>query len=707
MSLFSQVMENFDDGNISENPPWCGDTNDFVVNAHQQLQLDATQAGESAICVNIEDLNVWNQEMEWYFWIELGFAPSNNNFSRIYLLSNTSDLKSDSLRAFYLQFGENLSQDAIELFYTENGQTSSVLRGPDAMIAGSFDLKVKVAKTANDEWSLWIDEPAIGWYRMLTSALFEKRFESKYAGIYCKYTAGNATKFYYDDLYVGPALIDSISPVVNFCFGNDDFQTVSVTFSEIVNETSLESVNYVVEENGESPLACEYSFPNYNQVILYFSCHFDEDRVYHLKLKNMEDLSGNVISDTVISFFCHKIKRNDVIISEIMADPNPAVNLPEVEYVELYNRVEGKVLLSGWKLQLGKTLKTLPDILLSKDGFAVIAAENNVEIMRDFCENTVGVSSLSITDGGQDLILYNSYDEVVYAIRFSNDWHRNTIKKDGGWSLEMIDTDNPCGMAENWDSSVDDWGGTPGRSNSIKTENPDTESPVLVTATILDSNKIRLFFSETVSLIAHHPVFVVDHGIGITRIALVQPNQTAVDVVFDQALREGTIYCISVNDTICDCAGVQMQVGSSLLFGLDHHPQSGDLILNEVLFDPPGSEDADYVEVYNRSDYIIDLKKVKIGSGGDELPEKAVLAQSFGFQLFPKKMAALCKNKKLTYQHFLPPDYAVLLQCDSLPAFANAEGVVHLTDVSLNRIDRFSYDAKMHYTMLTSTDGVS
>ena len=37
-------------------------------------------------------------------------------------------------------------------------------------------------------------------------------------------------KFYYDDLYVGPALIDSISPVVNFCFGNDDFQTVSVTF---------------------------------------------------------------------------------------------------------------------------------------------------------------------------------------------------------------------------------------------------------------------------------------------------------------------------------------------------------------------------------------------------------------------------------------------------------------------------------------------
>ena len=40
----AQFIENFTDGNISQNPKWKGDTTHFIINASQQLQLNNTSA---------------------------------------------------------------------------------------------------------------------------------------------------------------------------------------------------------------------------------------------------------------------------------------------------------------------------------------------------------------------------------------------------------------------------------------------------------------------------------------------------------------------------------------------------------------------------------------------------------------------------------------------------------------------------------------
>ena len=707
INLFSQVSDDFSHSCFGTQSLWQGDTADFIMNSNGQLQLNANQAGVSALSVSLDSTGLWQRDWEWDFRIRLAFSPSNNNFARFYLVADSSDLKKSSLKAYYLQFGENLSQDAIELFYTDGYQNISLLRGPEAMIASSFDLKIKLIKTKTDDWRLWIDENGNGRYQLLGEAHYGQQIPAKAAGIYCKYTIGNVNKFYFDDIYIGPQQVDSIRPTILNCHGNDDFHTATVVFSEMVDENALVQSHYQLEEENMMPVACEYNFPDYHQVELFFPTALEEDKTYHLRVSEVQDLEGNTIIDTVVTFYCHRIRRNDVLIHEIMADPTPVVGLPPVEYIELYNRTAGELLINNWKLQLGRTLKFLPDITLQGHGFAVLAAGDGAQQLQAFCDTVYALSSLSITDGGQELILYNNYDEVIHTIKFNNSWHRQSIKKEGGWSLEMIDTQNPCTGEDNWDSSTDATGGTPGRRNSVAAENADHEAPIMVTTTVMDSNCLRVLFSETVSLVPYHGVFALDHNINIVRMSLVPPVNNSIDLFFDQPLQRGVIYQLSVQDSICDCAGQFMPMGHSICFGLDKQPYSKDLIINEILTDPPNSEDADYIEIYNRSSDIIDLKNVKIGSGGGEMPEKAVVAVSTGFQLFPKQMVALCKNRKLTAAHYRPLYPQNLLQCDSLPAFANAVGVVHLTNKALQTIDKLLYSDKMHYSMLSSTDGVS
>ena len=707
LNLFSQISDDFALAYFGAQSAWHGDTADFVINSNGQLQLNASQAGISALYVSLDNTELWQRDWEWDFQIRLAFSPSNNNFARFYLVADTSDLKYNTMKAYYLQFGENLGQDAIELFYTDGNQSISLIRGPDAMIASSFDLKIKLIKTQNNDWRLWVDENGNGRYQLLGEAHHEQLIPAKAAGIYCKYTVGNVNKFYFDDVYIGPQQVDSMRPTIKSCYGHDDFHTVTVGFSEMVDENALVQSHYQLEEENLMPVACEYNFPDYRQVAIFFPTALEENKTYHLHVSEVQDLEGNAIRDTVVTFYCHKIRRNDVLIYEIMADPTPVVGLPPVEYIELYNRTPGELLLNNWKLQLGRTLKALPDMTLQGYGFAVIAASDGAQQLQAFCDTVYALSSLSVTDGGQELILYNNYDEVIHTVKFNNNWHRQSIKKEGGWSLEMIDSRNPCAGEDNWDSSVDATGGTPGRQNSIAAENADYEVPVMVAATVMDSNCLRVHFSETVSLVPYHEVFALDHELGIVRMALVPPGNSSLDVYFDQPLQRGIIYQLSVQDSICDCAGQFMPIGHSICFGLDKQPYSKDLIINEILTDPPNSEDADYIEIYNRSSDIIDLKNVKIGSGGGEVPEKAVIAVSAGFQLFPRQMVALCKNRKLTEAHYQPLYPEKLLQCDSLPAFANAEGVVHLTTKALQCIDRLQYNDKMHYSMLSSTDGVA
>lgn len=402
-------------------------------------------------------------------------------------------------------------------------------------------------------------------------------------------------------------------------------------------------------------------------------------------------------------------ERYDIVINEIMAKPAPEVGLPAVEYIELHNRLPHPVSLRNWRLTLGNTNKNLPEIELDSCGYTVLIAQKHWDLFVPFCEYLVALSSLSITDGGQALTLHNQDGEVIHSVSFRPSWHSESIKQEGGWSLEMVDERWPCAGRWNWDSSTDPSGGTPGRPNSIRNSLYDNTQLAITGVTMRDSTTLRVHLSKTVGGEFPSPEAFIctEPPLPVLDVSEVPPEFASLNIRFAKAPEANVTYRLILNGTFADCCGNTHRVEEEIPFGRASPPEGNDLVINEILTNPRDGENADYLEIYNRSNKIIDLREVKVGYGGDTLPQKAVAAVSQGLQMPPKTYVALCKQKEVTLEQYVCKDDRALVECDSLPDFAINNGVIFLTDRSLHTIDRLAYSEEWHYTKLLSTKGVA
>jgi gliding motility-associated-like protein len=703
-SSFSQIHDHFLNADF---PDWVGNRELFVVNSNQELQLNATETGSAYLSrPSPQFYDVW----EWIFYIRLPFSPSNNNFARIYLTANTTDFTSLSLQGYYLQFGENLSLDAIELFYQNGDLHTSICRGKEARIATSFSLNVKVRYTEPSHWEILVDEYQSGIYETEGLGVSTAQFEHAAFGVYCKYTASNSKKFFFDDFYYGPPIIDTIKPNVIALYPQQDNKTLQVQFSENVTPgTALMASNYVIDEIIR-PEGCDFVALDFSKVEIYFKDELKDRTTHTIQIENVYDVSGNKMEKFQGNFCFAKIHRNDILITEIMASPHPIVGLPDCEYIELHNSgVPDTVILRNWRLRINNSYKNLPEIRIPPNGYVFLVANSCTGYDDNPQGNMYSISSLGIAAEGAQIVLYNAINEVIHEIAFSNTWHRNKQKSAGGWSLEMIDPKNPCTGENNWDSSISNSGGTPGKQNSICKPNPDNISPEIEKITIVDSIHLRLFFTETIFFdsLKTFQLFEINKNVKIVSVSEVAPNNRILQIQLQNAIQPNVLYTLTLKDTIRDCAQNPIVCNKSYRFALPNITQPSDIVINEVLFNAKDNTKAEFVELYNRSQKVIDLATLRIGCGGDELPDKSVIAVSSGFLLFPNEYVALCKHKTITETQYYVPYPNRLIQCDSLPSYNNNAGVVFLSDKSFNTIDRFQYTDKMHYPLLAYVSGVS
>jgi hypothetical protein len=397
-----------------------------------------------------------------------------------------------------------------------------------------------------------------------------------------------------------------------------------------------------------------------------------------------------------------------VVISEVMARPNPSLSsMPDSEYTELYNRSDQSLSLRDWTYSDLNRRVNLPDISIPAGGYVLLVPASRLDRWEAFSNiQIIGLSPWpTLNVSGDDLQLNGPSGELVFFLPYRDSWYKNSLKAQGGYSLEMIDKEAICMEAPNWQATESREGGTPGKVNSIQQTLADTEAPVLNRISVNDSLSLHIAFNERLeTLSAFQAMYRFSPALGIESIELMQPQGRVIKVRLTTALQEGIYYRLDLQG-IRDCNGNEAPVPSSGFFGLPSPVEKGDIVINELLSHPrPGG--AKFVEIHNVSSKILDLRGWRLAnlSNGEPANFRTISMEPLllgpgGYMAFTDDPERLLKDYPSTISSNL---FEV-----NLPSYPQSEGHVVLIDDRITLLDQFSYSEDFHHPLVRNPVGIS
>ena len=493
----------------------------------------------------------------------------------------------------------------------------------------------------------------------------------------------------------------------------DGNNRLTVVFSETIDQTVLSNpATFLVNQSIGNPVSASPGADE-KSVSLVFAASFANQTVYTLKITDtITDCVGNSTFADSMTFSLYQPNTFEIVINEIMVDPDPPVALPNVEYVELYNKTGFPISLKGYKLIIGTSAKSIPDVSIPPLSYLILCPTGYASQFLTY-GLAADVSGLSLTNTGTSLTLLDSLQRVISQVSYTDAWYQNSAKADGGWSLEQIDPMNPCSGSVNWRASNDLTGGTPGRINSINASNPDITPPSLVRASVnrLVPDKVCLFFSEAIdsASMLSPTIYSIDNGMGNPILVKgVPPDYAAVVLTLPTDLQNNIIYTVTITDSVYDCVGNLLPLLSSVRFAIPAAADSGDVVINEVLSNPL-TGGVDFVELVNRSAKIFDLRELYLADY-DTIAHQVVGLYNIspeGFLLFPGEYACLTTDPDAVKKQYFTSNPAGFAKMADFPSLSNDAGMVTLCTQTQEVIDFMVYTADMQFPLLSSTDGVS
>lgn len=396
-----------------------------------------------------------------------------------------------------------------------------------------------------------------------------------------------------------------------------------------------------------------------------------------------------------------------VIITEIMADPNPAVSLPSKEYIEIHNRSARPYNLKGWMLSDGNTKCYFPERIISPGDYFIVCQIQDTSLFSVY-GLTMGVKSFpALTDAGKLIYICDQDHNLVHGLEYSSGWYGDVLKDGGGWSLEVIDEDYPFYHEGNWKASVANEGGTPGRVNSVAGANPDDQFEGFANVFPSDTYTLEVSFPESVSMPAACNDCLTIEGIPADSLFSADPLLRTFTVRLASPLETGQSYRISAGQGVADFAGNTMQ-HNEFEFGLPENVRQGDIAFNELLFNPfPG--EPDYIEFYNRSDRIINASELLLVSVSSETGDTSsvVFVSDANRCIMPGSYYVITTGRESVAGRFTSSVPERIFRVKTLPSMPDDMGHLILFSRSLEKIDEVSYSEKMHFPLLSGAEGVA
>lgn len=718
----AQFVADFEEGCIDgwvESVPgrWAADSMNRIFGRYSLHHIfDNSEAGMDAISHSLPSFVPDSGEMVFLCRIRHGYAPSGSNRWGWFLYADADAsimVSGKQINGYMAGINFTGNDDCLHLYKVRNGACIAIYNTGfnwEALIGTSKAPLIKITRSSSGFWDISIDTTDGTGNSISLGGIPDNEFLSVlHTGFCFAYTATKDRLFWADDLQIsGRIIMDTIPPFVTG-YSINSSRSVRFKFSE--NLLNGENIRAFYAYQGRLIRAVAESGESSQEIVLQFDEDFPDGDSLQIKLEGVSDRYGNQMNPAEIPILYHHFRRFDILITEIMADPSPPVELPEYEYVELYNASPFEADLTGWNLEAGshkfslnRTIKPHRYMLLVHKAATGLYGDS-VQVVPVFTTDAV------LTNSGAKIVLRNQAGEWVDAVEYTDRWYQSNEKKDGGFSLEMIDPKNPCAANTNWKASESAYGGTPGYRNSVSASNPDQEAPLPVYAVVADSQRVDLYFSEPVdsnaaSAVMHYRIFGAP-GFPY-KVIQSKPKSAEVNLFFAQPFKTGQIYELRVSRNICDCAGNHTMNDRSVRFAIPSVPDPEDLVINEIMYHSDDSL-TEFVEIYNNSSKPIDLAKLWLAiyaSGSDELQTRKVLS-AIPRIIFPEDYLAICRDcRKLTERYIFPFPWSCL-EMPEMPALNDGGGTMAILTTGMEFIDVASWADEMQFPLLHNPKGVS
>jgi hypothetical protein len=401
--------------------------------------------------------------------------------------------------------------------------------------------------------------------------------------------------------------------------------------------------------------------------------------------------------------------RFNILITEIFPDPTPAIGLPQSEFIELKNVSATPFNLKDWRISDESSSSSVPvNFILQPDSVVILCTSSAASIYSVYGD-CIGMSNFPALDNDADLVSIRSREGyLIHAIGYNKAWYQNDLKSNGGWTLEIIDTKNPCSGSSNWKASADPGGGTPGKRNSLNGNNPDGIAPALLRTYSLDSLTIVAVFDETIDSLSASLAtnYHLNKNLQPVLAVPVAPLFTEVILKFRNELITNTVYDLMAQN-INDCSGNTIGIRNKAKSGLPVIPDTSDIAINEILFNPK-HDGFDFVEFYNKSQKIFDLKELFVANRNTSgMLTNIKQISSTPLLFFPEDHVVITENTQWLSQNYIIKNLENILELSALPSLPDDKGTIVVTDFTGKSIEEIQYDTKWHFALIDNDEGIS
>ncbi len=700
--MFNDDFENGQFGSWENTDHWALSTQTPVSgNLSLKHNLSAIRS-TSFIIRKIPDTGLNDNKITWTFKIKTGnwvFAATEQ--ACFYLVSNQTNL---ALANGYA-IGVNLTSgdNVLKLCRMQNGKAVQDLVLTDFVWKPGTLLEVEVAHEFG-AWSVKYKEGSINeWSAPKIAGEKILNLSFRTIGLYYKFNSAHAGQLWLDDVSMK---LESCAPAI-YNVTSSGKNLMLLLFSKTLSSIPMLNVdNYrIATASGDlvSVTAIWKASGDTSGVYLRLG-NFNRFEM-HLTLNNLTDLNGIPLSGNEFDFtFVPTALFGDLVFNEIMADPTPVVKLPNKEFIELKSTCNFQLNLKNWILEVNGKQKVLTEQIVDPGKYLIVSGTGGSSIWGNFGEN-IEVTGLSLPNDGEIIKLYSPTNVLIDSFSYNPAMHREGFSG-GGYSLERIDPMRSCGVNGNWKTSLSDQGGTPGKVNSVFRDNSDNMPPTVTSVSVASPSKLEIVVSELPDKQADvKTIFSILPVLSVVDSIRFNAKQLKYSFYFPEgSIKNGVVYDLTINGLTDECGNESPVLHREFWYYL---PKSGDLLINEVLFDP-FPDGVDFVEVYNNSGKRIELSEIYLASRDNTLKIKSFYPlSSTSWILSDGKYAAFTSDSAVLLNNYSSKCPECIFNMAKFPAYNMDEGWVVLLNKQMEVIDEFHYLASMHHPMITEVKGIS